>query len=134
MSALKTSSFEEMMNDMNNGTYDLTDNGKCTECGACCSNLLVMTDEEIATIRRYIKKHHIKECKHGVSIPLAQPIVDMCCPFLDDSKPNHKCTVYPVRGYICSSFICCPSKRPPLDMKWGLKARPINVRHTFYGK
>jgi hypothetical protein len=132
---MKTESLAEMLNDFNNGTYDFTDNGKCTECGNCCSNLLVLTDEEIKQIRRYIKKNHIKECKHGMGqFAMLQPYIDMCCPFLDDSKPNHKCTIYPVRGYICSSFSCCPSKRPKPDMEWGIKAKCVNVRETFFGK
>ena len=58
---MKSTSLEQMMADMNNGTYDLTCNGECTQCGNCCSNLLPMTEDEIATIRKYIKKHHIKE-------------------------------------------------------------------------
>ena len=37
------------------GIIDLTCNGECTQCGQCCSNLLPMTDEEIATIHKYIK-------------------------------------------------------------------------------
>ena len=41
------------------GVIDLTCNGKCTQCGQCCSNLLPMTDEEIAVIHKYIKRHHI---------------------------------------------------------------------------
>jgi Fe-S-cluster containining protein len=131
---MKTASIAEMLNDFSNGTYDLTDNGKCTECGSCCSNYIPLTEEEIKEIRRYIKVHNIKECKHGVAIPLAQPILDMTCPFLDDSKPNHKCTIYPARGYICSSFTCCPSKRPKIDMEWGMKAKCVNMREMFFGK
>jgi Fe-S-cluster containining protein len=131
---MKTASIAEMLNDFNNGTYDLTDNGKCTECGNCCSVYIPLTDEEITAIRKYIKLHHIKECKHGVAIPLAQPVLDMCCPFLDDSKPNHKCTIYSIKPKVCSDFICCPSKRPPIDIEYAMKARPVNVRETFFGK
>jgi len=47
---MKSASLEQMMADMNNGTYDLTCNGECTQCGNCCSNLLPMTEDEIATI------------------------------------------------------------------------------------
>lgn len=52
---MKSASLEQIMSDMSKGVYDLTCNGECTQCGNCCSNLLPMTEDEIATIRRYIK-------------------------------------------------------------------------------
>lgn len=36
---MKSASLEQMMADMNNGTYDLTCNGECTQCGNCCNFL-----------------------------------------------------------------------------------------------
>lgn len=75
---------KQVRKDMEHGVYDMTDNGKCTGCGNCCSNLLPMTDKEIEIIFQYIKKYNIKECKHG--IPLANPILDMTCPFLNAGK------------------------------------------------
>ena len=42
---------------------DLTCNGECTQCGQCCGNLLPMTDEEIATIHKYIKRYHVEGIK-----------------------------------------------------------------------
>ena len=130
---MKTGTFTQMQEEFNNGTYDLTDNGKCTQCGACCSNLLPMTAEEIETIRKYIKKHNIKEHRH--ILPLAKPTLDSTCPFLDDSKSCEKCTIYEVRPRICRDFICCPSKRPPIDdLKYKMKCRIVNVRSEFFGK
>lgn len=130
---MKSASLEQAMADMNNGTYDLTCNGECTQCGNCCSNLLPMTEDEIATIRKYIKKHRIKEHRH--ILPLAEPTIDMTCPFLDDSKSCEKCTIYEVRPMICRDFICCPSKRPPMnDLKHKLKCRVVDVRYEFFGK
>ena len=32
---MKTGTFAQMQEEFSNGTYDLTDNGKCTQCGAC---------------------------------------------------------------------------------------------------
>ena len=128
---VKTGTFAQMQDEFSNGTYDLTDNWKCTQCGACCSNLLPMTAEEIDTIRKYIKKHNIKEHRH--ILPLANPTLDLTCPFLNDSKPNEKCDIYEVRPRICRDFICCPSKRPPIDdLKYKLKCRIVNVRSEFY--
>lgn len=129
---IKASNYQEMMSDFENGIYDFTKNGECIQCGSCCSNLLVMTAEEIETIHKYIKKHNIKEHRH--ILPLAEPTLDLTCPFLDDSKPNEKCEIYEVRPRICREFICCPSGRKPLDMKYASKCRNVFVREEFFGK
>lgn len=127
---METGSMEQMLREFSDGTYDLTCSGKCTQCGECCSNLLPMTDSEINTIREYIKKNDIKEHKH--LLPLATPTLDMTCPFLDGNKDKEKCEIYSVRPKICRNFICCPSKRPPLDYKYQIKCRVVNVRKEFY--
>ena len=127
---IKTGTFAQMQEEFNNGTYDFTNNGKCTLCGNCCSNLLPMTDTEIETIRKYIKKRNIKEHRH--ILPLAEPTLDFTCPFLDDSKPNEKCDIYEARPRICRDFICDPKQRPPVDIKYASKCRLVNVRSEFY--
>ena len=127
---MKSASLEQMITDMNNGVHDLTCNGECTQCGNCCSNLLPMTEEEIATIRKYIKVHHIREYRHNYPIAIT---TDATCPFLDDDKRCEKCTIYEVRPKICRDFICCPSKRKPIDIKHTLKCRAVDVRKEFYG-
>ena len=86
---MKTGNIEQLLKEFSDGTYDLTDNGKCTQCGQCCSNILPMTEDEIATIRKYIKKHRIKEHRHNY--PTATPTMDMTCPFLNDDKSKEKC-------------------------------------------
>lgn len=128
----KIDNIEQMLNEFSDGTYDLTDNGKCTQCGACCSNVLPMTEDEISVIHRYVKKHHIKEHRH--ILPLAEPTLDMTCPFLDDSKPNEKCDIYEVRPSVCRDFICDPKQRPPVDVEYGVKCKPVFVREEFFGK
>ena len=72
---MKTGNVEQMLKEFSDGTYDLTSNGKCTQCGACCSNVLPMTEDEISVIHRYIKKHHINEHKH--ILPIAEPTTDI---------------------------------------------------------
>lgn len=129
---MKTSTLEQVQKDFEHGVYNMTENGKCTGCGNCCSNILPMTDKEIEAIRRYIKKHHIKECKHR--IPLAKPVLDMTCPFLNTDKKTEKCTIYSVRPNICRKFSCDPEQRPELDIEYAVIARVVNVRETFYGK
>ena len=52
---------QDVREKMENGTYDMTVNGECSQCGSCCTNFLPMTRKEIREIRRYIKKHGVKE-------------------------------------------------------------------------
>lgn len=47
---------------------DFTFNGKCSNCGQCCSNLLPLSDSEVKRIKQYIKKHNIKEQRHNAMI------------------------------------------------------------------
>ena len=130
---MPTTTLEQAMNDMRHGVYNLTDNGKCTGCGACCSNLLPMTDKEIEVIHRYIKKHNIKERKR--ILPLSKPVLDLTCPFLDESKKGEKCRIYKVRPAICRCFLCSEPngaiKHKELLQGVG---KPVNVREEFYTK
>ena len=87
--------------------------------------------KEVLTIKNYIKKNNIKEHSHIVAL-LAKPTIDMTCPFLDDSKSCEKCTIYEVRPRICRDFICDPKQRPKVDLEWGLKCKPINLREEFF--
>ena len=128
---MKTGTFEQMLKEFSDGTYNLTCKGECTQCGKCCSNLLPMTDEEVKEIKQYIKVNRIKEHSHIVA-PLATLTIDMTCPFLDDSKSCEKCAIYEVRPKICRDFICDPKQIAKVDLKWGLRCRPINVREEFF--
>ena len=112
---MKIGNVEEMLSDFSNGLYDFTKNDKCSGCGACCSDLLPITNKEINQIHRYIKKHNIKRQSHGV-FALAKPGYDMVCPFMDDSKRNHKCTIYEVRPMICRDFICKKGNMPSPEL------------------
>lgn len=90
--------------DIPTSVTDLTDHGKCTECGGCCSSLLPVAKSEIKAIRRYVRKHNIKP--YTTKGPFANEVVDLTCPFLDNDKLNHKCMIYEVRPFICKLFIC----------------------------
>lgn len=125
--------FEEMKKNMESGVFDKTDNGTCTQCGACCSNILPMTDDEVRTIKRYVKKNRIKEFKHATNV-MSNPTLDLTCPFLNDDKQEEKCMIYEVRPRVCREFICCPSKRKPLDIDYARKAQLRNVREVFFGE
>ena len=125
-------SFEKYVSDFRNEVFDLTDKGRCKQCGSCCGNILPMTEKEIEVIRRYIKKHNIKECKH--IIPLANPFLDMTCPFLNTDKKTEKCTIYSVRPAICRCFICSePNGALKHKELWRGVRNPVNARETFYG-
>lgn len=121
---------EEMMNEFKSGVYDLTENGKCTQCGECCSNCLPMTKKEISVIKAYIKAHKIKAQIHTMC--LREPIIDMICPFLDMTKNEEKCTIYKVRPQVCRDFICCREKQKQLNKEFVMNAIIINVRDTFF--
>lgn len=129
---VKTATLEQALFDMRNGVYNLTDNGKCTGCGSCCSNFLPMTEKEIKTIKPYIKQHRIKQQIH--CIPLAQPTLDLTCPFLNNGKKTEKCTIYEVRPAICRCFICSePNGAIKHKELWEGERRVVDVREEFFG-
>lgn len=78
---------------------DFTKDGKCSNCGKCCSCLLPLSQSEITRIKEYIKKNNIKEQRHNVASG-----VDLTCPFRDEA--NKKCLIYPIRPQICRTFVC----------------------------
>ena len=107
---------------------DFTVNGKCSNCGQCCSNLLPLSNAEVTRIKAYIKKHKIKEQRHNAMVG-----VDMTCPFRDER--NKKCLIYEIRPAICSQFMCNHSH--DIIMKAKLDIHKINrvvfMRSEFFG-
>lgn len=128
----KVAFLDEMIADMQAGTYDFTVDGKCSNCGNCCSDFLPISQREINKIKDYIKKHKIKEQKK--MIPAAVPVIDLTCPFRSESQK--KCMIYEVRPLICMDFQCNNPRQ-------GIKAcdemynepRPcVSMRKTFFPK
>lgn len=107
---------------------DFTDNGKCSNCGQCCSNLLPMSNKEIKQIKHYIKKHHIKEQRHNVASG-----VDMTCPFRDEA--NKKCLIYEIRPAICREFMCNHTHEDIMKAKLDYHKinRVVMMRSEFFG-
>ena len=107
---------------------DFTVNGKCSNCGQCCSNCLPLSDAEVTRIKAYIKKHKIKEQRHNAMVG-----VDMTCPFRDER--NRKCLIYEIRPDICRQFMCNHSH--DIIMKAKLDIHKINrvvfMRSEFFG-
>ena len=131
MSVLKQLS--DVLNNMERGVYDYTNDGKCSGCGNCCSNYLPISTGEIKDIKRYIQKHHIEE--HVRVAPTTEPTLDMTCPFLDETKEKDKCTIYPVRPQICRIFICNqpPSKVRMNKAHFNRSRTLVDMRETFFG-
>ena len=121
---------EAVQRDMYDNIYNFTKDGKCSGCGGCCSNLLPMSQKEVDVIHRYIKKHHVKECKH--LLPIANLAFYMTCPFRDNDKKI--CMIYEVRPEICNQFICDSEKRAKHNRKLlGQTRHIVDVRSEFYG-
>ena len=122
---------ESVKKGMDDNIYNFTVNGKCSQCGKCCSDLLPMSEKEIREIRRFINKNSITECKH--LLPTANPCMDMTCPFLDTDKKSEKCRIYPVRPAICRQFICDSEKRAKHNRELLRQTRRIvDVRSEFF--
>ena len=127
-------SFDEAEKDREHGPYDFTRNGKCSGCGGCCTNMLPLTESEIRTIKRYIKKHNIRPHNY-VMAPLATKTLDLTCPFLDNAKQTEKCNIYEVRPAVCRYFICSdPYAILRQEEMLQEKRENVNMLHTFFGK
>lgn len=120
----------EIIRDMKHGVYDFTVNGECSQCGQCCSDLLPVSSKEIKEIRRYIKKHHIKECIRRP--PTTENTFDLTCPFRDDEKKI--CTIYAVRPAICRDFRCDKPRKKIMADKQMYRGRytVVSMREIFF--
>ena len=108
---------ESVQKGMADNIYNFCKNGKCSQCGNCCSN----------------RKNHIQECKH--LLPTAKQPYDMTCPFLDTGKSCEKCRIYPVRPEICKQFICDNEQRAKHNRKLlGQTRSIIDVRSEFFDR
>lgn len=127
---------EQMIKDMEHGVYDFTKDGKCSQCGACCSDLLPISESEYHRIKRYIKKHNIKEQKHiAPAVLVEHPKLDLTCPFLNDNKKTEKCMIYPVKPLICLRFICSDPQGARNHPELYEEERiPVSMRETFFGR
>lgn len=82
--------------------------GKCSNCGNCCVDLLPLSKNELERLRRYAREHILKEHRQA---PFWDPkATDLTCPFRN--QHTQKCEAYPVRPLICRSFTCAK----PLDV------------------
>lgn len=97
----------------------------CGRCGECCQNTLLLSDAEIQTINRYIKKNNIIPINHNNIFSKGYQDI---CPFLDK---NNSCLIYEVRPEICRRFFC--SKFLDNDITLDHKnKKAINMLLTFF--
>lgn len=111
---------------------DYTVNGKCSDCGLCCSNLLPMSDAEVRRIEDYLKKNPVKEQFQRAVINVQQ--IDMTCPFRDNV--NRKCLIYAVRPAICREFMCNYRKTRIVNKcneLFSAKRHIVFMRAQFFG-
>ena len=94
--------FDVIRQEMEDGVYDYTKDGQCSNCGSCCSRFLPVSGKEVKAIRRYVRKKKIQEQRHFY--PTASPHDDWTCPFRSESE--RKCLIYEVRPAICRDFQC----------------------------
>ena len=85
---------------------DFTKNGKCSNCGECCTRFLPISSKEKKEIIRYLEKHDISLTLFSFPYNFDQSLV-LLCPFRDDG--HKKCLIYPVRPSICKNTICSNS-------------------------
>lgn len=111
---------------------NFTIDGKCSNCGQCCSNFLPLGKHEIERIRRYMRKHEIKEqlCK----FPTSKAFHNLTCPFR--SEIEKKCLIYSVRPAICQDFQCDkPEKKILADKSlYHGKYDAVDMRAVFFGQ
>lgn len=107
-----------------------TCNGKCSNCGECCSDILPIDQTEIKRIKKFIQKNDIKESKH---LSMLDTRLDLTCPFRDNE--NKKCLIYEVRPDICRCFICS-KLMPDIEHDKALfysQKTTQSMRNVFFG-
>lgn len=122
-------SLVEMAN-MKPEVTDFTIDGHCSQCGACCSDYLPISHEELDRIRAYVRKHNLHEHK---SVMMTGNYLDATCPFRDNVRKC--CDIYEVRPEICRCFQC----NQGIDVIKANKAlmhqknKPISLRGEIFG-
>lgn len=79
-------------------------NGKCSNCGNCCTELIPLTKTEVRLIKAYIKEKNIKPFSDILFSTNGQYSVNLMCPFRNFD--TNRCMIYEVRPKICRKFKC----------------------------
>lgn len=85
---------------MAENNFDYTVNGECPAgCHKCCANILTVSKEEVARIKKYINKNKVTVNNPNT---IFSGYIDKC-PFVNEQG---KCNIYEVRPEICSYYSC----------------------------
>lgn len=116
--------------DMPERVTDYTVNGKCSNCGACCSDFLPLSRDEIRRIQAAVEKRHLKEHRDVMSMGKT---LDLTCPFRDNVKK--RCDIYDIRPAICREFICNDGEEKirANKMKYHRLNQVVTLRGFFFG-
>ena len=77
--------------------------GKCSECGRCCSRLLPLSKKDIKRMKLYVTKHNVAHYhKYRTAASMAE---HFDCPFCNP-QDVHRCNIYEARPTICRMFSC----------------------------
>ena len=90
--------------EVNRSATDFTVNGKCSNCGECCSAVLPISNRKLKRIKEYVRKHNIKPHLNV----MINADIDITCPFRNEKEK--KCDIYEVRPWVCQKFICSNAK------------------------
>jgi Fe-S-cluster containining protein len=132
---LKRLTPDEYMIQQSQEVIDFTVNGECSGCGGCCSNRIPLSDDELRSLRRLVKKKKLKPISHVKrNIFDKGPIIDMMCPFLDE---NFRCTIYEFRPKMCEVFKCNKTTSQLLgeflqNSKLDVKYKPRMLREELF--
>ena len=85
------------------GVTDYTQDGNCSNCGACCSARLPLMGSEIKRIRRFVRESGYKPHRFALTY------LDLTCPFRNNEK--RCCDIYKIRPAICRDFLCANPSR-----------------------
>ena len=98
-------SLEELLKNQKDRYENNCNDGKCSSCGECCTDLLPLNDAKIKRLKSYAERHNLKENRHNLFWD--KKATDLTCPFRNNEL--NICEVYPVRPVICREFICSKS-------------------------
>jgi Fe-S-cluster containining protein len=103
----KQADVRTMIEEMREDQITSMNNPDCISCNECCSMGSMLTDEEYAKLKRFLKKD-----KRGRMIfdrgqalirdHLKKGVIYWLCPF----SKNYRCTIYNTRPSICRTFHC----------------------------
>jgi Fe-S-cluster containining protein len=125
------STWDEML-ERDKTIQDFTINGKCSNCGNCCNDMIPLTKGDIHRIKIYIEKNNIKPIWHGQRF-MATATLDAMCPFRDDD--NKKCIIYSVRPAVCKAMYCNNYYEEFIKNRSRFKdAKLLSCRMTFFEK